>query len=118
MSTSTLATSGTSLVPASNLSFIERGFVLDTIEVAAEWDRIHALYSEVVAALRTVPHLLVASGHTSHCYAQGTNIMGLVVFSTVMGMTLGKMGHKGAPLLAFFTCVSQAMMIITGWVIW
>jgi alkyldihydroxyacetonephosphate synthase len=56
------------------LSFIERGFVLDTIEVAAEWDRIHALYGEVVAALRTVPHLLVASGHTSHCYAQGTNI--------------------------------------------
>jgi solute carrier family 1 (glial high affinity glutamate transporter), member 3 len=54
----------------------------------------------------------------SHEYAQGTNIMGLVVFSTVMGMTLGKMGHKGAPLLAFFTCVSQAMMIITGWVIW
>ncbi len=56
------------------LSFIERGFVLDTIEVAAEWDCIHALYGEVVAALRTVPHLLVASGHTSHCYAQGTNI--------------------------------------------
>ncbi|CAB3376817.1 Hypothetical predicted protein [Cloeon dipterum] len=54
----------------------------------------------------------------SHEYAQGTNIMGLVVFSTVMGMTLGKMGHKGQPLLSFFTCVSQAMMIITGWVIW
>jgi alkyldihydroxyacetonephosphate synthase len=56
------------------MSFIERGFVLDTIEVAAEWDRIHALYGEVVAALRTVKHLIVASGHTSHCYAQGTNI--------------------------------------------
>jgi alkyldihydroxyacetonephosphate synthase len=56
------------------LSFIERGFVLDTIEVAADWDRMHALYAEVVAALRAVPQVIVASGHTSHSYAQGTNI--------------------------------------------
>jgi alkyldihydroxyacetonephosphate synthase len=56
------------------LSFIERGFVLDTIEVAVEWDRIHALYGEVCAALRTVKGVIVASGHSSHSYAQGTNI--------------------------------------------
>jgi alkyldihydroxyacetonephosphate synthase len=56
------------------MSFIERGFVLDTIEVAAEWDRIHALYSEVCAAVRTVKGLVVISGHSSHSYAQGTNI--------------------------------------------
>lgn len=56
------------------LSFIERGFVLDTIEVAAEWDRIHSLYSDVCAAVRTVKNLLVVSGHSSHSYAQGTNI--------------------------------------------
>jgi len=56
------------------MSFVERGFVLDTIEVAVEWDRIHALYAEVTAALRTVKDLIVASGHTSHAYAQGTNI--------------------------------------------
>lgn len=56
------------------MSFIERGFVLDTIEVATEWDRIQSLYAEVTAALRAVPHVIVASGHTSHSYAQGTNI--------------------------------------------
>jgi len=56
------------------LSFIERGFVLDTIEVASEWDRIHALYGEVCAAVRTVKGLVVVSGHSSHSYAQGTNI--------------------------------------------
>jgi len=56
------------------LSFIERGFVLDTIEVAAEWDRIHTLYGEVCAAVRTVKGLVVISGHSSHSYAQGTNI--------------------------------------------
>jgi alkyldihydroxyacetonephosphate synthase len=56
------------------LSFFERGFVLDTIEVAVEWDRIHALYSEVCAAVQTVKGLLVVSGHSSHSYPQGTNI--------------------------------------------
>jgi alkyldihydroxyacetonephosphate synthase len=56
------------------MSFIERGFVLDTIEVAAEWDRIHSLYSDVCAAVRTVKNLVVVSGHSSHSYAQGTNI--------------------------------------------
>jgi alkyldihydroxyacetonephosphate synthase len=59
---------------ASLQSFIERGFVLDTIEVAAEWDRIHTLYGEVCAALRTVKNLIVISGHSSHSYPQGTNI--------------------------------------------
>jgi alkyldihydroxyacetonephosphate synthase len=56
------------------MSFIERGFVLDTIEVAAEWDRIHSLYSDVCAAVRTVRNLVVVSGHSSHSYPQGTNI--------------------------------------------
>jgi alkyldihydroxyacetonephosphate synthase len=56
------------------MSFIERGFVLDTIEVATEWDRIHSLYSEVVAAMRTIKSLIVVSGHSSHSYPQGTNI--------------------------------------------
>src|SRR5262249_54805796 len=51
------------------MSFIERGFVLDTIEVAVEWDRIHSLYSDVCAAVRTVKNLLVVSGHSSHSYA-------------------------------------------------
>ncbi|MEO8605676.1 MAG: FAD-binding oxidoreductase, partial [bacterium] len=56
------------------MSFVERGFVLDTIEVATEWDHIHALYADVTAALRTVKSVIVASGHTSHAYMQGTNI--------------------------------------------
>ena len=55
-------------------SFMERGYVLDTIEVATEWDRIDRLYSEVCAAMREVKGLFVVSGHSSHSYAQGTNI--------------------------------------------
>ncbi|XP_023247322.1 excitatory amino acid transporter 1-like [Copidosoma floridanum] len=48
----------------------------------------------------------------------GTNILGLVVFSTVLGITLGKMGGNGKPLLSFFEALSTAMMIITNWVVW
>lgn len=48
----------------------------------------------------------------------GMNILGLVVFATVLGITLGKMGHQGKPLLSFFESLSAAMMMITNWVIW
>ncbi|KAK2717157.1 hypothetical protein QYM36_007328 [Artemia franciscana] len=46
-----------------------------------------------------------------------TNILGLVVFALVLGITLGKMGPKGKPLLDLFSCLSEAFMIITSWVI-
>jgi alkyldihydroxyacetonephosphate synthase len=55
-------------------SFLERGLVLDTIEVATTWEHIHDLYAEVLRALQQVPGILVASGHSSHSYAQGTNL--------------------------------------------
>ncbi|XP_076166987.1 excitatory amino acid transporter 1 isoform X2 [Ptiloglossa arizonensis] len=48
----------------------------------------------------------------------GTNIMGLVVFATALGITLGKMEEQGKPLLFFFESLSGAMMLITHWVIW
>jgi alkyldihydroxyacetonephosphate synthase len=54
--------------------FLKKGIVLDTIEVATTWDRIHDLYREVIVALRGIPSLVVASGHSSHSYPQGTNI--------------------------------------------
>jgi alkyldihydroxyacetonephosphate synthase len=55
-------------------SFLERGLLVDTIEVATGWDRIHDLYDGVLSAMRAVDGLLVASGHSSHSYTQGTNI--------------------------------------------
>lgn len=55
-------------------SLLAKGLVVDTIEVASSWDRIDELYASVIAALNTVPGIVVASGHSSHSYAQGTNI--------------------------------------------
>jgi Na+/H+-dicarboxylate symporter len=48
----------------------------------------------------------------------GTNILGLVIFSVVLGVTLGTLGEKGKALLNVFVSLSEAMMVITGWVIW
>jgi alkyldihydroxyacetonephosphate synthase len=54
--------------------FLDREMLADTIEVAAAWDRVPALYDQVVAALAGAPGVVMASGHSSHGYAQGTNI--------------------------------------------
>jgi alkyldihydroxyacetonephosphate synthase len=54
--------------------FLKQGMVVDTIEVAATWDRIEQLYAGVLSGMRAVPGLIVASGHSSHSYASGTNI--------------------------------------------
>ncbi|KAJ0174271.1 hypothetical protein K1T71_010417 [Dendrolimus kikuchii] len=51
-------------------------------------------------------------------YQKGSNVLGLVCFSIVLGITLGKMGEQSKPLQDFFHALSEAMMIITGWVIW
>jgi len=54
--------------------FLQGGLVLDTIEVATTWDHIDDLYREVIAALQAVEGTIMASGHSSHSYPQGTNI--------------------------------------------
>jgi len=55
-------------------SFLERGMLVDTIELAVGWDRIHDLYERVVGSLRAIDGVLVASAHSSHSYTQGTNL--------------------------------------------
>ncbi len=53
---------------------VAKGFVVDTIEVTADWTHITDLYHRVIAAVSGVESLLIVSGHSSHSYAQGTNI--------------------------------------------
>ncbi|XP_031345817.1 excitatory amino acid transporter 1-like isoform X2 [Photinus pyralis] len=49
---------------------------------------------------------------------RSTNILGLVVYSIIIGIAVGQMGQRGAPLVIFFDSLSKAMMIVTGWIIW
>lgn len=51
-------------------------------------------------------------------FTSGTNILGLVFFSVVLGITLGLLKEKGKALLDVFVALSESMMLITSWVIW
>ena len=55
-------------------SFLEKGVILDTIEIAATWDRIGPIYRNVVASLSEVENILNASAHSSHTYRPGINL--------------------------------------------
>lgn len=51
-------------------------------------------------------------------WREGMNVLGLVMFSVVLGATIGKMRERGKPIQDFLVSLSEAMMIITRWVIW
>ncbi|GJQ78453.1 hypothetical protein Trydic_g11572 [Trypoxylus dichotomus] len=50
-------------------------------------------------------------------YENNTNVLGLVFFSIILGIAIGIMREKAKPLLDFFQALSDAMMVITAWVI-
>lgn len=50
-------------------------------------------------------------------YGGGMNILGLVVFSIILGLVIGGQGESGKPLLAFFSSLSECTMTITSLVI-
>ncbi|CAL4077089.1 unnamed protein product [Meganyctiphanes norvegica] len=54
----------------------------------------------------------------SNQYVGALNIMGLLVFSAALGVALSKLGEKGKALLDVFISLSEASMVITGWLIW
>jgi alkyldihydroxyacetonephosphate synthase len=49
----------------------EKGFVVDTMEIAAPWALLPGLYTTTVAALLAVEHCRVATAHLSHSYTDG-----------------------------------------------
>jgi alkyldihydroxyacetonephosphate synthase len=48
-----------------------KGYVVDTMEIAAPWGRLASLFDDVRAALMTVPHAAIATCHLSHSYNDG-----------------------------------------------
>ena len=52
-------------------ALISRGYVVDTMEIAASWRALPTIYEAATAAIRAVPGALVASGHLSHSYSDG-----------------------------------------------
>ena len=49
---------------------------------------------------------------------RGMNVLGLIVFSVALGITLAKMGEAGRPLKQLFFCLNEAVMRLITVVIW
>ncbi|MDQ1479751.1 MAG: alkyldihydroxyacetonephosphate synthase [Actinomycetota bacterium] len=52
-------------------ALISRGFVVDTMEIAASWRALPDVYERATAAILAVEHTMVASAHQSHSYTDG-----------------------------------------------
>ena len=48
-----------------------KGFVVDTMEIAAPWSKLTDVYDAATSALMDVPHAAAASCHLSHSYLDG-----------------------------------------------
>jgi alkyldihydroxyacetonephosphate synthase len=48
-----------------------KGFVVDTMEIAARWSRLEAIVETTTSALLAVPHARAATCHLSHSYLDG-----------------------------------------------
>lgn len=55
-------------------TFLQNGIVVDTIEIAATWDRIGPIYEMATRALIAVPGALSGTAHSSHVYRSGINL--------------------------------------------
>jgi len=55
-------------------AFLEKRIIVDTVEVSAAWDRIGAVYTGVIDALKQIPDVVNASAHSSHVYRSGLNL--------------------------------------------
>lgn len=47
-----------------------------------------------------------------------TNVLGLVMFSVILGTAIGRLQPLSEPLQSLCHALSETMMIITNWVIW
>jgi alkyldihydroxyacetonephosphate synthase len=52
-------------------ALITRGYVVDTMEIAARWSALPDIYEAATGAIGAVPHTLAASAHLSHSYLDG-----------------------------------------------
>jgi alkyldihydroxyacetonephosphate synthase len=52
-------------------ALVQRGFVVDTMEIAGTWRTLPDIYARTTQAMRAVEHTLVVSAHQSHSYTDG-----------------------------------------------
>lgn len=77
---------------------LQKGAVLDTIEVTTNWDNSHSTYQTMQEALLAVEGTMIASGHFSHVYPEGAALYVTVV------------GFPGEDKISFYKQLWQGAM--------
>ncbi|MEM4024100.1 FAD-binding oxidoreductase [Pyrobaculum sp.] len=60
---------------------LERGFIVDTVEVAASWDKILGLYQAFREKAGGIDGVFLVSAHLSHIYRQGACLYFTILFT-------------------------------------
>ncbi len=81
----------------------EGGIVVDTIEVAASWSKLHSLYTGCMGSLRSLEGTLYASAHLSHSYIDGA-----CIYMTFAGQMDGE--RTTATAEAYYNAAWQRVM--------
>jgi alkyldihydroxyacetonephosphate synthase len=91
-------------------SVIRHGITVDTVEIAARWSTLPAIYDEVIAALQGIDGTLVASAHQSHAYPDGA-----CLYFTFAGRPPadGEAGTVANPADSYYRRAWDAVMAVT-----
>lgn len=88
---------------------VSQGLVVDTVEVAAPWARVPALYSSVIEEVRALEGTVAVSAHCSHSYLDGT-----CLYFTFAGHVGDDLDRKDAYYLAAFGTATRATIAAGG----
>ncbi|XP_061680739.1 excitatory amino acid transporter 5 isoform X1 [Syngnathoides biaculeatus] len=69
----------------------------------------------VLLELTPPPEVTYKTGPGS---SQQMNVLGIVIFSATMGLLLGRMGERGAPLVNVCQCINECVMKIINAAVW
>ncbi|HLY84476.1 MAG TPA: FAD-binding oxidoreductase [Acidimicrobiales bacterium] len=91
-------------------SVIRSGLTVDTIEIAARWSALPAIYEGAIAALRAIDGTLAASAHQSHAYPDGA-----CLYFTFAGQPAaeGALGAAAAAAENYYVRAWDAVMATT-----
>ncbi|XP_012541714.1 excitatory amino acid transporter 3 [Monomorium pharaonis] len=106
-------------IPTTTKTFMAVDTILDLFRNLLPENLIHACMYQYQTVLKQPANTSVPIEEwliTSE-YVAGTNVLGLVFYSLLIGVAIGKIGASGKPLSDFFNSLTDAIMKIMTWVI-
>ncbi|KYN40607.1 Neutral amino acid transporter A, partial [Trachymyrmex septentrionalis] len=104
--------------PTSTKTFMTVDTILDMFRNLIPENLVHACMYQYQTILEqpTNASVPIEEWPITSEYVAGTNVLGLVFYSLLIGLAIGKTGEKGKPLSDFFTSLADVTMKIMRWV--